>query len=160
MFVNSSCIWRREVSSSRLKPANWIQFSSLCCSQICFMLQTLQLSRAGLRLQGKQLLPTNHPSLLETGFSPPPPSLFSPPHAPPPSSVLLLLQSTCLAALFCDCSYFSAARTQERGRGGEHVFLKLAGKQCETEQHVLVIPPHCRQVLASCDCLPVRTTLQ
>lgn len=47
--------------------------------------RSLQLSRAGLRLQGKQLLPTNHPSLLETGFSP---SLSSPPrHHSPVSSV-------------------------------------------------------------------------
>lgn len=36
-----------------------------------------------LRLQGKQLLPTNHPSLLETGFSPPPPCVL-PPFSPAP----------------------------------------------------------------------------
>lgn len=61
---------------------------------------SLWLNRAGLRLQGKQLLPTNHPSLLETGFSPPLPSSLSAsllPHTPPSfPPVQLSPQSTCL----------------------------------------------------------------
>lgn len=116
---------------------------------------SLRQSRAGLELQGKQLLPTNHPSLLETGFSPPPPSslpAFSPPH------LLPLSLSDCRPHVWASCcwSFFaSAVVSLLRSERVRHVFVaQPVGKQCETEQHVLVIPPHCQQVLASCDCQP------
>lgn len=81
------------------------------------------LNRAGLRLQGKQLLPTNHPSLLETGFSPPSP----PPRTTifPSCAALTAVREHMSAAASC-LRILSALGHRLRCRRREHGGMKQA----------------------------------